>query len=320
MNFNNSIPFLSNFFKNKLQGNFLMLNNFNAIATLNMNFKSDALMFNGITQTDTSKQNYINLFLKQKAVRNPIKRLVPDNTANYIAYGVSNYATFHRDLKRLLATRKELDKLNETLSRIRNENGIDPERDIKQYWANEFITFQLSTQEKFGAIELINGRQMRFFMDLLSSEYSEDIRHLNYPGLLYYYFGEAFRQFNKPFYTIVDNQMIVSNSPTSLRRYLSRYNRKLLYSTDMFMSFDQLLADRSNISVFVHIRNSGSNISSTLKPAYANIFKGKNYGLKDFYGLSFQWTGETDHFFTNFYAGYPQEAAANEFSESDSLD
>ena len=304
VNFRSSIPFLSKFFKNKLNGNFSLLNNFNAIATLNMNFKSDALMFNGITETDTANQNYINLFLNQKAVKNPIKRIVPDNAANYIAYGVSDYFAFHKDLQGLLTLRKESEKLNSTLTQIRNESGIDPNRDLKKYWGHEFITFQLSTQERFGAIQLTNGRQMQFFMEPLSSEYSENIRRINYPGLFYYYFGDALKQFNKPFYTIIDNQMIVSNSPGSLQRYLSRYSLNLLHSEEKFANFDQLVANNSNISIFVHIKNSQSNIKSLLKPAYAGNFRSDNFGLKDFYGISFQWTGERDHFFTNFYAGY----------------
>ena len=320
VNFKNSIPFLSGFFQNKLPGSFSLLNKCHAIATLNMNFKSDALMFNGITDIDTSNQNYINLFLHQQAIKNTIKRVVPDNSANYIAYGMSDYLKFHKDLKRLLLLRKELDGLNTTLSQIKSESGIDPERDIEKYWADEFITFQLSTQEKYAVIQLNNGRQMQFFMEPLSTAYSQNIWHLNYPGLLYYYFGDPLKQFNKPFFTIVDNQMIISNSPESIQRYLDHYSRNLLYTNDKFMTFDQLVADRSNISIFVHVKNSNSNISSDLKPGYAKIFKSEEYGLKNFYGFSYQWTSVGDHFFTNFYAGFKQKQEPNQVTANiDSL-
>ena len=128
----------------------------------------------------------------------------------------------------LLKVRKELPNLNETIDQIRNETGINVDRDIKKYSAYEFITFQLSTQERFGAIQLTNGRQMQFFMDPISLEYAGNIRQLAYPRVLYYYFGDAFKQFNKPFFAIVDNQMIVSNSARALQRYLNRYSRNLL--------------------------------------------------------------------------------------------
>lgn len=314
VNYRGSIPFLSKFFKNNLSGNFSLLNNFNAIATLNLNFKSDALMFNGMTKPDTTQNNFINLFLNQQPVKNPIKRVVPSNTANFIAYGVSNYNTFHRDLKGLLKKRNEIEKINTSLNVIREESGINVDRDIRKYWGNEFITFQLSTQEKFAAIKLTNGRQMQFFMEPLSSAYSPNIRHLNYPGLLYYYFGDGFKQFNKPFYTIVDNLMILSNSPGSLNRYLTRYSRNSLYENDRFLVFDQLVADQSNISVFVHNKNSRSNIKSLLKPEYAKALSSDNYGLKEFYGFSYQLNSENDQFFTNFYAGYAEKPADTSLS------
>ena len=73
VNFGGSIPSLSKFFKNKLSGNFALLNNFDAIATLNMNFKSDALMLNGITETDTIKRNLHQSFFTSKSCSKPYK-------------------------------------------------------------------------------------------------------------------------------------------------------------------------------------------------------------------------------------------------------
>ena len=153
---------------------------------------------------------------------------------------------------------------------------------------------------------------MQFFLEPLSLEYSENIRKLNYPGLLYYYFGDPFKQFNKPYFTIIDNQMIVSNSARSLQRYISRYSRNLLYTNDQFENFDRLVADHSNISIFIHIKNSRSNITSNLKRAYAANFRSEEYGLKKFYGLSYQWTSEGEHFFTNFYSGYENDTAISD--------
>ena len=306
VNFKGSIPYLQNFFKNNLNGNFELLNNFNAIAPLSMNFKSDALVFTGSTVTDTSKQNYFNLFLKQKAIKNTIKRVVPDNTANFISYGVSNYHEFHEGLLSLFKLRKEFDKLDGVLTKIRDESGISADRDLKKLWANEFITFQLSTQEKYAAIQLKNGRQMQFFMEPLSSRYSEEIWHIDYPGLFYYYFGDGLKQFNKPFYAILDNQMILSNSPGSIQRYLNRYSRNSLFTNTDFVHFDKLVGDQSNISIFIHNQNSASNIKSLLRPAYADVFSNPEFGFKNFYGLSYQWSSDGNRFFTTFYTGYNQ--------------
>ncbi len=308
VNLSTSKDFLNSFFRQKkANGNFNLLNNLAGFSTLNMNYKSDALMFNGITETDTSKANYLNLFIHQKAVKNPITRIVPSNTAYFIAFGVSDYHRFNEDLRNFHKEKKELAKLDEVINSISKETGIKADRDIQKYWGNEFIIFQLSTREKLGAIKLTNGRKLQFFMEPLSSVYSENIWRLNYPELLVNYFGEPFKQFNAPFYTIIDNYLITSNSPGSVERFLSNYNSgKQLYSNSNFTAFNRLVADESNISVYLNVKNSYDNINSLLKRPYSKNIKSNEFGFKDFYGLSYQWSSDGDHFFTNFYAASKQ--------------
>jgi hypothetical protein len=308
INRESSKEFISSFFRQKNPGgNFNLLNNLSGFTTLNMNYKSDALMFNGITTTDTSKPAYLNLFLHQKAAKNPVTKIVPENTAYFIAYGLSDYRRFARDLKAFHKKRNELAKLDNQISLITKETGIHPNRDIQKYWGNEFITFQLSNGEKLGAVKLTNGRQMQFFLQPLSSEYSESIWRMNYSGLFYNYFGDPFKLFDAPFYTIIDNYLIMSNSPGSVQNFLSSYSLgRQLYKTPKFEEFNRLVADQSNILVFIHVKNSGDNINSLLKSSYAKTIKSSDYGFKDFYGLSYQLSSDGDHFFTNFYAGSKQ--------------
>lgn len=308
INRESSKQFLSSFLRQQNpQGNFNLLNNLSGFTTLNMNYKSDALMFNGITTTDTLKSAYLNLFLHQKAVKNPVTQIVPENTAYYIAYGLSDYRLFARDLKAFHKQRNEVARLDEQINLISKETGIHPNRDIQKYWGNEFITFQLSNGEKLGAIKLTNGRQMKFFLQPLGSEYSENIWRMNYSGLFYNYFGEPFKKFDAPFYTIIDNYLIMSNSPGSVQRFLTNYNSdNQLYKTPKFEKFNHLIADQSNILVFIHVKNSGDNVNSLLKSSYAKTVNSKEYGFNNFYGLSYQLSSDGDHFFTNFYAGSKQ--------------
>ena len=305
INYNNNPGFLKPFFRYKLTDNFALLNSFIGYSALKMNYKSDALMFNGITITDTLTTSYINLYLHQKPVKNTLKRIMPDNTSNFISYGLSDYFKFHSDLKRLFTKRKELEKLNDRISLITTETGINSDRDIKKLWGNEFSTFQLSTNENLATIKVSNGRQLQFFLEPISAFYSETVRKMKYPDLFYFYFGDPLKRYSTPFYSVTDNLLIISNSPGSVQRFLNDYNAdKLLHNTEAFIEFDQLVADQGNISFFVHFKNSRGIIRSLFKRNYAEIFSSNDYGLKDFYGVSFQLISNKDHFFTNFYVGY----------------
>jgi hypothetical protein len=306
----NDPGFLRVFFKEKPAGNFSLFNSFAAYSSLKLNYKSDALMFNGLTRITESHDGYFNLFLKQKPVKNTIKRIIPYNLSNSICYGLSDYELFHTGLKRLFGIRKELAGLEEQIQLITKETGVNPDRDIKKLWRNEFSSIQLSTYENLAVIRVSNGRQMQFFFEPLSTAYSESVRKLNYGNIFYYYFGDPLKKFGKPFFAITDNLVIISNSPGTVQRFLNDYtNDRLLSNNASFTRFDQLVADQSNISFLLQLRNSESLLKTLLKKEYSQVLSSTQYGLKEFYGISYQLTSNSDHFFSNFYSGYNNTTA-----------
>ncbi len=308
---NHSEPgFMKPFFNQNPTGNFGLFSSFAAYSNLHLNYKSDALMFNGITRITERHDGYLNLFLKQEPVKNTLKRIIPSNVSNAICYGLSDYNLFNTGLRRLFGIRQELVKLDEQIRLIVTETGINPDRDIKKLWGNEFSNLQLSTFENLAVIRISNGRQLQFFLDPLSMPYSEGIKKMNYENLFYYYFGDPLKKYSKPYFAITDNLLIISNSPGTVQRFLGDYNNdRLLYNSESFTRFDQLVADQSNISFMLQLKNSGNLVRSLLKTDYSQIFKSDEYGFKDFYGLSYQLTSNKEHFFTNFYLGFENTAA-----------
>jgi hypothetical protein len=315
--------YISQYFKKSPDGNFTFLNGVKGMSTLNMNFKSDAIIFNGITTPDTLSMNYLNLFLHQKPVRNTIMRVVPEETANYILFGLSDYQRFTSDLRNLFKKRNQYEKLAAQIQQIADENGINPERDIKSLWGNEFIVFQLANQEKLAAIKVSNGSRLDFLMEPLSSPSTQDIRRINYRDLFYFYFGDSFQTFSQPYYFISDNTIFIANSYGALQHFRNEYDaERLLYETWQFTNFEQFVANQSNITLFIHNSNSKSVIKNQLNPAFAQIFESNEYGLNNFYGISYQWSGDEAHFFTNLYIGLKtsNQNSSNVSSSADASD
>lgn len=316
INYNKNV-LLSPFFKKTISGNFALFESFSGYSSLTLNYKIDALMFNGESHISANQNSYAKLFLNQMPVKNSLKQIMPYNTANSISYGLSNFTSFHSDLKKIFQEKKELEKLENQIKKITAETGLNPDRDIQKLWGSEFSTLQLSTFENLVIIKLTNGTQMQFFLELLSSSYSETIKKMNYGDLFYYYWGEPLKKYVKPFYMIQDNLLILSNSPGTLQRYLNDYNsNRFLVKTEAFTQFDQFVADQSNISFFLHFSNSGSLMQNLLKENYAETFGSNKTGLKDLYAFSYQLTSNKDYFFTNIYTGYKlstpiQEAILN---------
>ncbi len=301
--------FLQPFFRNNLSGNFEILQSFSGFSSLSLNYKNDDLIYNGLTNILDKKNNYTRLFLNQTPVKNTIKTILPYNTSNALVYGLSSYTLFHDELSGLFKDRKELDTLNKQMGKITSETGVNPDRDLQKLWGNELSTIQLSTYENLAIIKVTNGTQMQFFLEPLSSTYSETIRKINFESLFYNYWGDPLKKYAKPFYMISDNLLILSNSPGTLQRYLKDYkSEKFLLKTESFRQFDQLVGDQSNISFILHFSNSASILKNLLKRNYAENFGNDKHGIKDLYALSYQLASNKDHFFTNFYTGYKKSA------------
>jgi len=301
----NRVGFLKPFFKGKLSDNMELFESFTGYSSLELNYKTDVMMFNGISRISLAKDRYIPIFLHQKPVKNTIKLIMPYNTASSITYGISDYPMFKKDLDQVFEARNELDTLKKQIKTITAETGINPERDMVKLWAKELSTLHLSTSESLAILKVSDGSKLQFLLDPMSSFYSPTVRRMNYNNLFYFYFGDPMKKYSKPFFTITDNLLILSNSPSSIQRFLNDYNSgRLIYKTKAYIQFDQLVADQSNISFVVYLNNARNLLRNSIKSNYSQIFRSNNYGIKDLYALSYQLTSNNEYFFTNFYTGY----------------
>ncbi len=309
----NKPGFLKPYFKRKLSDNLELFESFSGYSSLEMNYKTDVMMFNGISRISSAADSYIPVFLNQKPVKNTNKLVMPYNTASSITYGISDYVRYKKDLNLIFQTRAELDTLKKQIETIKSETGINPERDMPGLWSKEMSTIHLSTSESLAIIRLSDGSKLQFLLDPLSSFYSPTVRRMNYSNLFYYYLGDPVKRFSKPFFSITDNLLILSNSPSSVQRFLNDYNSgRLIYKTEAFVQFDQLVADQSNVSFVLYLSNAEILLRNALKSNYSQIFRSKNHGIKDLYALSYQLTSNNEYFFTNFYTAYKNIKTASE--------
>lgn len=305
--------FLKPFIRRSLSDNLELFGSLSAYTSLDFNYKTDAMMFSGISKISADRAEYIPIYLNQKPVKNTIKQVMPYNTASSITYGISDYPIFKRDLDQVLEARNELDTLKKQILTIGSETGINTDRDLIGLWAKELSTLHLSTSENLAIIKVTDGSKLQFLLDPMSSFYSPSLRKLNYNNLFYYYFGDPLKRYNKPFFTITDNLLILSNSASTLQRFLNDYNSdRFLDKTEAFNLFDQLIADQSNISFVLHLKNAQFLLKNSLKSNYAQVFSSNYYGIKDLYALSYQLTSNGEYFFTNFYTGYKNKLPATE--------
>lgn len=282
-----------------LTGELSSINKQNGYAALVYNFSKEKVLLTGITQIN-DQNNYFKLFTGTKPQKITINNILPENTANYTVYTIEAYSPFRDKLKNWFKYQKA-DKIVETL--IKNTNSkyrVDLEQLFPKYFKDQLITFQLSNGEKLGAINLSNGDKLEQLLLDLSTSYNEDIKLLQVNDVLFSFYGEPFKKFKAPFYTILDNYLIFSNSASGLQSYLESYRSgKLLINTKNYGSALNQLPGSANIDFYVDFANSAQIAHKNIYlPFYRHLYSDK--GLKSYSSASYQLSSDNGKFLTNF--------------------
>jgi hypothetical protein len=302
INFSKLPDFLNNFTNKKNPEQTLGLKSVTAFASLNINYKSDAFMFSGITAVDTKATNYFNLFLNQQPGKNTLKNVLAFDAASYNFFYVSDWKKFKKDLNQLFEIRKETQKMKAQLKNIDQRHSINIERELIPILGNEFGVMQLASGDKIGLLKTKNTNRLSFLLSTISTENDEEIRHFDDSFLLYYYLGDPFKYFTRPYYAIIENHLVVANNVLALRRFLDNYrNMKFLDRTEKNINFQQYLSNEGNIFYFIHNSNAKGVIKSFLSPSALKNFKSDNFDWNNIYGLSIQFSADKDKFYTNLY-------------------
>ncbi len=302
INYENLGPLFNQVFKNNNTDIFKPFRLLPALAALNLNFKNDAVMFSGYTNIETQKPGtYLNVFTNQQPVVNQLKDLYPATTAYATNLAVSDPAKFTADLtdfQNKAGLQKERDGL---FNKIKAETGINLNTEFGKLLGNEFTVMTTRYQEKIAIVTVKNGTKLRPFMTNISGMISDDVGQFNYSKLPYFLLGDAFNAFKRPYFRVIDNYLILANSAKELESYNDTYlNRKFLNKTEEYVKFDNLLAEKSNVSFFIHFKNAQQILKDGLKDEFYLAYKNNSLSIRNFYGASYQFAATDKNFYTNF--------------------
>lgn len=298
LNFNKMPLLLQQILSSNLNGELGILNKQNSYASLNYNFSREKLLFNGST-TINDANSYYQLFSKIQEQKISINNIVPDKTANYSLYAIGDYASWKKELDHWIAKQKDGDKTGKTTANIKQQYGLDLDQIFPKYFKNELIAFQLNTGEKFGAIALSNGEKVNQLLLDISASYAPDIRIFKENNIPYSYFGEPFKKFERPFFTIIDNYLVMANNASSVQAFLNSYkSNQLLVNDAAYQGLADQLSSSSTISFYVGNKNANDIFGRNLKPAYYKQYQSKN-GLRTFDSFCYQLAGDNGKFLTN---------------------
>lgn len=298
INFNQAPLLLKNIIAGNINGEITFLNKQNSFAVLNYNFSKEKILFSGNTELK-DQENYLKLFESMEPQNTSIQNILPDNTANYALYAYDDYSKWLKKLNIWQEQTKAIDKTTGVIKKIRDEYRIDLNTIFPVYTKNQFILFQLSTTEKLGAISLSNGEKVKQLLLDVSADYNEDIKLFKSADILYSYFGEPFKKFGRPYYTIVDNNLVVANNASTVQSFLNDYkNNRLLIQTPQYLDAVNQISTTSNVSYYINTKNSSDIFRNNIQLGFYKHLRADS-GLKSFDTFYYQMSADRNKFITN---------------------
>ncbi|MFD0940955.1 hypothetical protein [Pedobacter boryungensis] len=298
INFNKTPSLLKSILNSNINGELNIFNKQNSFAALSYNFSKENLLFNG--NTDVNDLNsYYKLFTTVPEQKIIIDNILPQKTANYTIYTINDYKNWFGNLTAWFEKQKNSENVNKNINSINQKYRLDLNQIFPKFFKNQFVTFQLSSGEKFGAVALVNGEKVSQLLLDLSADYAPDIKIFKEANIAYSFFGEPFKKFERPFYTIIDNYMVMANNASSLQVFLSRYrNDELLIHDENYTDFRDQLSSSATISFYVNNPNSNDIFGRNLKSPFYKQYQSKN-GFKEFDAFCYQLSGDNGKFLSN---------------------
>ena len=264
---------------------------------LNYNFSKGKLIFHGRTIINSS--SYYQLFADMDPQNFSISNILPASIANYTMYGVNSYSAMSKAMAAHGVDEKKNSQKLDVFNQVKEKYLLDLPEIMTKNFKNQFMTFQLSSGERLGAVALVNGDRFNHLMSDLGTFYSPDVVVWKEKGILNRMFGEAFRDFEQPYIAIKNNYLIFANSAATIQSYLNMYaNEPLLMNNADYIAFRNEFPSEGNISVFINLKTSRTLFQRNLKRTYSRQLT-DNEKLGSFNSFSFQLAGDKGKFQAN---------------------
>jgi hypothetical protein len=302
VNYNRLDLLLGTLFKNKNTEVFKSFKLLSAHAALNLNFKSDALLFTGFSNVlKDQPAGYLNLFANQQPVVTQLQNIFPSTTAYSMSFAVSDPKKFKADLSDWQVKAKMQTEKDSLFTKVKAETGLNLITEFNNELGHEFALVTTRYQERFAIITLNNGSAFKPVMVNISQMSTADIGQVSYNKLPYFLLGDAFSQFNHPWFIILDNYLVLANSQSEIKSYYDTYqNQKFQSKLTQYNQFNMLTSERSNVAWYINFKNAQPILKRDLATTFYTNLQRDETGWKNFYAASYQLTASDKNFYTSF--------------------
>jgi hypothetical protein len=241
---------------------------------VDLDVKSDALIFNGMTYSDPNSTLFLGAFEDQSPVKMEIHEMLPSGTSYFLHLGISDRSRFREQISGYLLANEMAPAVEAEVLRLEDAYGIDPIGDLAAIMDDELAWFAIEgeTEEVDEELLIVETRSRSESMEVLlrwveqylqvnafdmcsmrsvyqlDNQTSFNIYRLPDP----FFKGTALGRLFNSYFTLYENYLIFGPSVDVLSRVIyQNVLHKNFVSDPVYKEMSEYLSNRSNITLFL---------------------------------------------------------------------
>ncbi len=264
------------YFSNKPTETVKLISNTLLFSGFSFDFKNENTIYaNGFTNTNESTSNYLKALQKSGKGIRTIDKIAPKRTAIYMSFAFDSFSEFYTNFEEVQKENtKSFKTYQNNLDKVQNFLNIDLKKNFIHWMGSEIAILQMQSAKysnlKNETALVIKAKDIKNAKKNLSYvlkqikkrtpvkfktiEYNKhEINYLSIKGFFKMFLGNFFNEFDKPYFTYIDDYVVFSNYPSTLKNIIDDYeNNEILIIAKDYEKFKSNFEKKSSVCTYIN--------------------------------------------------------------------
>ena len=237
--------------------------------------ENSTLTANGYTNISGVNEYYLEALQKSGTAKRSVPEVAPNSTALYISYGFDSFAEFYKNFEIVQQNDPEqFESYQTSIAKVEKFLKIDVKERFISWIGDEIAVLQIQSHINKGKNDMAlvlkanDAQAAKTHLDFVVEQIRKktpvkfkavnykdyEINFLSIKGFFKMLLGGRFDEFDKPYFTQIDDFVIFSDSPNTLKGIIDKVSEgEILATSKEFKSFDEKFDSESTVLVYSNV-------------------------------------------------------------------
>ncbi|MCL6267013.1 DUF3352 domain-containing protein [Flagellimonas myxillae] len=296
--------------------------------------ENSTITANGFTNISPANHNYLTALQQSGKAERSIPKVASKRTAMYVSYGFDSFAEFYGNFQNVQRDNPEqFETYMAGIQKVEKFLKINVEENFVRWIGEEIALLQIASKITKGQTDMAlvlktnDADEAKNHLDFVLKQIKKktpvkfkaidykgyEINFLSIKGFFKLLLGNRFKAFDKPYFTQIDEYVIFSNNPNTLKGLINDFvTGETLMSSKDFQHFDEKFENASSLFIYSNVPLLYNNMKAMADgKTRASMQKNKNF-IVCFPQVGFQLTPEDDLFESRLVANFQKPESTKE--------